>query len=77
MKHLRTEIEGRHKKRNYDKPQTPFERLKACGKIDAGKISELEEIKAKLNPFALKRRIEKKLRKVLQVWTNGTMRAAA
>lgn len=77
MKHLRTEIDGSHKKRIYDKPQTPFERLKACGKIDAGKISELEEIKAKLNPFALKRRIEKKLRQVLRVWANPTMRAAA
>jgi len=32
MKHLRTEIEGSHKKRTYDKPQMPFERLKACGK---------------------------------------------
>ena len=77
MKHLRTEIEGSRKKRIYDKPQTPFERLKASGKADEKKIAELEEIKAVINPFDLKRRIEKKLRQVFRASTNRTMRAAA
>ena len=65
MKHLRTEVEGSRKKRIYDKPATPFERLKACAGVDPVQIQRLEELMATLNPFELKRRIEKKLRKVL------------
>ena len=30
MKHLRTDVEGSRKRRIYDAPATPFERLKAC-----------------------------------------------
>jgi hypothetical protein len=77
MKHLRTEVEGSRKKRVYDKPQTPYERLKSSGRISATKIAELEEIKAGLNPFALKRSIERKLRQVLRVPQSRTMKAAA
>jgi len=65
MKHLRTEVEGSRKKRIYDKPATPFERLKACAGVDPEQIKRLEELMATLNPFELKRRIEKKLRRVL------------
>ena len=77
MKHLRTEVEGSRKKRNYDKPATPFERLKACGKADAGQIARLEKLKAGLNPFALKRSIERKLRKVLRGADEARMKEAA
>lgn len=52
MKHLRTETEGSRKKRIYDHPQTPFERLKASGKIGEKKIAELEAIQAAINPLA-------------------------
>jgi len=38
MKHLRTEVEGSRKKRIYDKPLTPFERLKACPGVDRKQI---------------------------------------
>jgi len=65
MKHLRTEVVGSRKKRVYDKPLTPFERLKACSQADAGEIARMEELKATLNPFELKRSIERKLRRVL------------
>lgn len=65
MKHLRTEVEGSRKKRIYDKPATPFERLKACTGVDPEQIKRLEELMATLNPFELKRRVEKKLRRVL------------
>ena len=65
MKHLRTEVVGSRKKRVYDKPLTPFERLKACAGADAGAIARLEALKATLDPFELKRIIEKKLRRVL------------
>jgi hypothetical protein len=66
MKHLRTEIEGSRKRRVYDDPKTPFERLKQCGSVDAQQIRRLEEQKATLNPFELKRRIETRLRRILQ-----------
>lgn len=66
MKHLRTEVEGSRKKRVYDKPLTPFERLKQSGKVSEEEIQRLEAIKAKLNPFSLKRRIEKRLRTILR-----------
>ena len=67
MKHIRTEVEGSRKKRVYDKPATPFERLKASGQADPKKIECLERVKAALNPFKLKRAIERKLRRVLQL----------
>jgi len=66
MKHLRTEVEGSRKRRIYDKPATPFERLKRSLGVDSAQIARLEEFKATLNPFALKRRIESRLRGVLR-----------
>jgi hypothetical protein len=66
MKHLRTEVEGSRKRRVYDKPQTPFERLKASSGVVPRQIERLEKLKATLNPFRLKESIEKKLRQVLR-----------
>ena len=66
MKHLRTEVEGSRKKRVYDQPQTPFERLKACAGVDPREIERLEKLKATLNPFRLKEAIERKLHRVLR-----------
>jgi hypothetical protein len=77
MKHLRTEVKGSSKKRIYDEPATPFERLKACIGVDPGQIKRLEELKATLNPFELKRRIEKKLRRVLNPPKRTRFQAAA
>jgi hypothetical protein len=77
MKHLRTEVEGSRKKRIYDSPATPFERLKASHGVDPRQIERLEALKATLNPFELKRRIEKKLRWVLNPPQRGGSQAAA
>jgi hypothetical protein len=77
MKHLRTEVEGSRKKRIYDAPQTPFERLKACGQADREQLAKFEKLKATLNPFALKRSIEKKLRRVLRASAATRLKAAA
>ena len=77
MKHLRTEVEGSRKKRIYDTPKTPFERLKACGQADRGQLEKLEKLPATLNPFALKRSIEKKLRRVLRASAGSRLKAAA
>ena len=77
MKHLRTEVEGSRKKRVYDQPATPFERLKASGQVDREQIARLEKLKATLNPFALKRSIEKKLRRIFRTCAGSRLKAAA
>lgn len=77
MKHLRTEVEGSRKKRIYDQPATPFERLKASPGADPEQIKRLEKLKASLQPFELKRRIEKKLRRVLNPPGRARLRVAA
>lgn len=58
MKHIKTEVIGSRKKRIFDKPATPFERLKACADSDPVQIARLEELKAKLRPFVLKQGME-------------------
>jgi hypothetical protein len=77
MKHLRTEVEGSRKKRIYDQPATPFERLKAGAGVHPAQIKRLEALKATLNPFDLKRRIEKKLRRVLNPPNRTRLQSAA
>lgn len=77
MKHLRTEVEGSRKKRIYDKPLTPFERLKACPEIDPKQIARPEKLKATLNPFKLKRSIERKLRCIHLLGSKVDVEAAA
>lgn len=76
MKHLRTEVNGSRKKRIYDKPATPFERLKASGGVAPEKLARLEKLLSTLNPFELKREIERKLRRVLKL-SSGHRQAAA
>ena len=66
MKHLRTEVQGSRKGRIYDQPATPFARLKAATRVDPAQIAELEKLTAKLDPFALKEKIERKLRTILR-----------
>jgi hypothetical protein len=67
MKHVRTEVKGSQKKRVYDQPATPFERLKASAGVDPKQIERLEKQLATLQPFALKREIEKRLKRVLKL----------
>lgn len=66
MKHLRTEIKGSAKRRLYDQPATPFSRLKACSQANPAQIAPLEKLMARLDPFALKEKIEQKLRAILR-----------
>jgi hypothetical protein len=77
MKHLRTEVEGSRKKRVYDQPLTPFERLKACPGGNPERMAGLEKLKATLNPFKLKRSIERKLRGVLCRTNGSNLKSAA
>jgi hypothetical protein len=66
MKHLRTEVQGSRKRRIYDRPATPFARLKASAKADPAQIAKLEKLLAGLDPFELKEKIEQKLRVILR-----------
>ena len=77
MKHLRTEVVGSRKKRIYDKPATPFQRLKACQGVDPASIAALQKRLDTLNPFAIKRVIERKLRAVLGLQVRRPARWAA
>ena len=65
MKHLRTEVQGSRKRRVYDQPATPFERLKQSGNVDRAQLDRLEKLFRELDPFLLKQTIEAKLRAVL------------
>ena len=66
MKHIKTIVEGSRKKRIYDAPATPFERLKACPQSAPEQIERMEKLMATLRPFELKRSIEKSLKRVLK-----------
>ena len=77
MKHLRTEVEGSRKRRLYDQPTTPFERLKQSGKADPAQLVRLSKLFAQLDPFALKDTIEAKLRAVLRHQGRAPRRQAA
>ena len=77
MKHLRTEVEGSRKRRVYDRPATPFARLKASGQAAPATLARLEKLFAELDPFALKETIEAKLRVVLRHEVRPTRARAA
>jgi hypothetical protein len=49
---------GSRLRRQYDAPQTPFERVRACTEADATKVAALTQIRTTLDPFALAARIE-------------------
>src|SRR5438034_4127639 len=50
--------------RQYDPPQTPFERVRACPEADAAKVAELGRLRETLDPFALAARIDQQLDRV-------------
>lgn len=57
--------EGAKVKRRHDKPLTPCERLLGSKDVDAATKRCLRERRASLNPFALHREVESRLRKIL------------
>src|SRR5271155_2503504 len=68
MKHIRTEAEGSRKKRVYDRPMTPFERIKACLGAAPKQLERMEKLKAT---------IERKLRRVLRMTNRPSLKSAA
>jgi len=61
LKLVRKTKVGSRTRRVYDKPQTPLERLSACGRADKGTIVKLKKLRDSLDPFALSETIDKKL----------------
>jgi hypothetical protein len=56
-------VRSRYRKR-YDPPQTPYERLLQSQAVSPENKRQLQATYARLNPFALKKTIEQKLRKI-------------
>jgi hypothetical protein len=50
--------------KRYDPPQTPCERLLQSREVSAENKRRLQAAYARLNPFALKKTIEQKLKKI-------------
>ena len=53
-------------KKVHDKPKTPYQRLMDSDCISTEKKQELTEIYKTLNPFKLKKSLEKKLNRIFQ-----------
>lgn len=61
--------------RKFDKPQTPYQRVLTCDDIPNEKKEELKKVHQILNPFKLKRIIDKKLKRIFSyVQLNKTPR---
>lgn len=56
-------------RRKYDKPQTPYERVLASTAIAQTTKTQLQTLHERLNPFALKKAIEKKLKVIFKYVT--------
>ena len=54
--------------RKYDVPKTPYERLMESGQISEETKKQLQNIYQSLNPAELKRKIDKKLKKLYEVY---------
>jgi hypothetical protein len=69
-------INSKYRKR-FDIPKTPYERILECKEISKENKEKLKEKHKQLNPFGLKRQIEKKLHQIfkyVKVSTNGRKR---
>ena len=74
MKLVKKERIGAIVKKKYDAPQTPYERLLGLEEVDMKKKSDLRRTYDNLNPFALKRTIDKlqnQLDKMIHEKRNG------
>ncbi len=64
MKLERKEREGGRERRYYDRPATPYARVLASDTVTEEKKAALRTQRARLNPFALNRQIEKELKAI-------------
>ncbi|HPA16353.1 MAG TPA: hypothetical protein PLU30_01305 [Verrucomicrobiae bacterium] len=77
MRLIEKRREGSKILHRYDRPQTPFDRLKANGKIEPAKIPELQHRMDRLDPFELKAQIQSWLKAILGWSPNRQTRIAA
>jgi hypothetical protein len=49
---------GSRVRRQHDRPQTPFDRVRACADADPAKVAALARLQSTQDPFALAARIE-------------------
>jgi hypothetical protein len=68
MKLARKERVGGRPKRSYDLPRTPYQRLLESGRLPTDKARELRDLYLSLNPADLKRRIDKKLTSLYELY---------
>ncbi len=66
MKCIKKEKINSKYKKKFDTPKTPYERVLACDDISTAMKEKLKAEHAQLNPFELKRRIEKKLNQIFK-----------
>jgi hypothetical protein len=64
VKLLRTVRTGSRKKRIYDEPQTPLDRLLGCGDLAKHRADQLKALRQRLDPFSLSERVNKKLERI-------------
>jgi transposase InsO family protein len=58
---------GSRVRRVYDPARTPFERVRECLQAHPQKVAKLEELKKRLDPFQLSKRIERKLERLARL----------
>jgi transposase InsO family protein len=64
VKLRKTIRKGSRKRRIYDKPQTPLDRLLESGHLDKKRCDELKALRERLDPFSLSERINQKLERI-------------
>jgi len=67
-------VEGKLRRR-YDKPKTPYQRLLESGKLPLRVQKTLQELHASLNPAELKRQIDRKLKRLYEVYQKKNKRS--
>jgi len=67
VKLVRKVRHGSRLTRHYDQPQTPLDRLVASGAGDPAEIATLQQLRARLDPFALAETIDRKLRHIYRL----------
>jgi hypothetical protein len=55
---------GSKLRRVYGPPQTPLQRVLACGQADGDRVAELKRLRDRMDPFELARAIDRKLRRI-------------
>ena len=67
---------GSRLRRRYDAPQAPLDRLVMGGKGDAAKVQALVRHRARLDPFALAARLDRKLERIFRLANQRTRPAS-